>query len=209
MSRSNLEMVSPLERGRHDDVGAVLGRAFEDDPIWTAAFHDDRLPKLVSMFTALSKTTLAAGGIVEVTPGVSGAAVWMSPGRSEGLWAMLRTGFALPRFAMGLPARERRLMLALHQQFDDRRNDLMPSPHWYLSAVGVDPSRHGQGLGSALVRSGMGHADRDGRPMYLETETEANVRFYERLGFEILDETVATGLGLPVWLMSRHPEPGT
>ncbi len=209
MGESGREVVSPMERGGHADVGAVLGRAFEDDPIWTATFHEDRLPKLVSMFTALSKTTLAAGGIVEVTPGVSGAALWMAPGRTEGLWSMLRTGLALPRFAMGLPARERKSMLAMLEQFDDRRKDLMPSPHWYLSAVGVDPSRHGQGLGSALVRSGMGRADRDGLPMYLETETESNVRFYEHLGFVVLEETVATGLGLPVWLMSRQPEPGT
>ena len=79
----------------------------------------------------------------------------------------------------------------------------MPSPHWYLSAVGVDPARHGEGLGSALVRRGIERAERDGRPIYLETGTESNVRFYERLGFEVLEQSVATGLELPVWLMSR------
>lgn len=203
MSRPDLEIVSPMEPGAHRHVGAVLGRAFEDDPLWTAAFPDDRLRKLVSMFTALSRTTLAAGGIVEVTPGFSGAAVWMAPGRSEGVWPMIRSGFALPRFALGLPSRERKVMLAMLREFDRRRKHLMPAPHWYLSAVGVDPARQGEGLGAALVRSGMGRSDRDGRSIYLETATESNVRFYERLGFEVLEETVATGLGLPVWLMSR------
>lgn len=186
-------------------MGAVLGRAFQDDPLWTAIFPDGRMRKLVAMFTALSKTTLAAGGIVEVTREVGGAAMWMPPGRNEGFWAFLRTGFALPRFALGLPARDRTLMLGTLQQFDIRRKHLMPSPHWYLSAVGVDPGRQGEGLGSALVGSGMARADRDGRPIYLETETESNVRFYRRLGFEVIEEAVATGLGLPVWLMCRRP----
>ena len=203
MSRSGFEIVSPMERGGHRDVGAVLSRAFVDDPLWVAAFPDDRLEKLATMFTALSKTTFAAGGIVEVTPAVSGAALWMPPGRSEGAWSMFRSGFALPRFARGLPTSERRVMLAVLQQFDHRRKHLMPSAHWYLSAVGVDPARHGEGLGSALVRCGIARSDRDGRPIYLETETEANVQFYQRLGFEVLEETVATGLELPVWLLSR------
>lgn len=203
MSRSGFEIVSPMERGGHRDVGAVLGRAFMDDPLWASAFPNDRLQKLVSMFTALAKTTLAAGGIVEVTPGISGAALWMPPGRSEGAWSMFRSGFALPRFALRLPPSERKVMLAVLQQFDHRRKHLMPSPHWYLSAVGVDPARHGEGLGSALVRRGIERAERDGRPIYLETETESNVRFYERLGFEVLEQSVATGLELPVWLMSR------
>lgn len=116
---------------------------------------------------------------------------------------MFRSGFALPRFALRLPPSERKVMLAVLQQFDHRRKHLMPSPHWYLSAVGVDPARHGEGLGSALVRRGIERAERDGRPIYLETETESNVRFYERLGFEVLEQSVATGLELPVWLMSR------
>jgi ribosomal protein S18 acetylase RimI-like enzyme len=196
-------MVSPIERGGHAAVGAVLGRAFDDDPLWSVIFPGNRLPKLISMFEALSRATRAAGGIVEVTPGISGAAMWMPPGTDDGLWSAVRSGFALPRFAMRLPVRERKMMLAVLSQFDDRRKLLMPAPHWYLSAVGIDPSRQGEGLGSALVRTGMHRADLDGRPIYLETETDSNVRFYERLGFEVLEETVATGLGLPVWLMSR------
>ncbi len=147
--------MTPADRDTFDEVGAVLGRAFESDPIWVAAFPDDRLRKLRSMFTALSKSTLAAGGIVEVTPSFSGAAVWMPPGRSEGVWSMFRSGFALPRFALALPARDRRLMLSVLQQFDGRRKHLMPTAHWYLSAVGVDPTRQGEGFGAALVSSGI------------------------------------------------------
>lgn len=79
----------------------------------------------------------------------------------------------------------------------------MPNPHWYLEAIGVDPEREGRGFGSALVRAGMQRADRDQTPVYLETETERNVRFYEHLGFEVVEQTSAAGLNLPLWLMVR------
>lgn len=79
----------------------------------------------------------------------------------------------------------------------------MPNPHWYLEAIGVDPEREGRGFGSALVRAGMQRADRDQTPVYLETETERNVRFYKHLGFEVVEQTSAAGLNLPLWLMVR------
>lgn len=188
-------------------VGEVLGRAFHEDPLWGATFTDAaRRPRtLVEMFTALTKSTVAARGVVEVTPGITGAAVWLPPGRDLGLWSMMRSGLALPRFAMGLPAADRGRMMSVLRQLDDRRKVLMPTRHWYLSAVGVDPSHHGEGLGSSLVRSGIAKADGDETPIYLETETETNVDFYLHLGFEIIEQTTAIGLDLPIWLMARSP----
>jgi len=52
----------------------------------------------------------------------------------------------------------------------------------------------------------MWRADHDQKLIYLETETEGNVGYYEHLGFDIVDEIVAAELGLPVWLMSRCPQ---
>ena len=51
----------------------------------------------------------------------------------------------------------------------------------------------------------MSRAQRDNTPVYLETETEANVGYYERLGFDIVEQTIAAGLDLPIWLMIRRP----
>ena len=52
----------------------------------------------------------------------------------------------------------------------------------------------------------MCRANRDKTPVYLETETEGNVGYYERLGFEVVEQTISTGLNLPIWLMMR-PQP--
>ena len=157
------------------------------------------------MFTALTKGTVAAQGVAETNETIDGVALWLPPGRDLGFWSMVRSGFALPRFAMRLPASDRKRMMAVLRQFDDLKKARMPDPHWYVAAIGVDPARQGSGLGSKLMRAGMERADRENTATYLETETEANIGFYERLGFEVIEEVVAVGLGLPIWLLIRRP----
>jgi len=184
----------------------LLGRAFQDDPLWAATFPnpDERPDLLVAMFAALTKTTVAAQGLAETTSGIDAVALWLPPGKDTGFWAVAKSGFALPRFAMGLPAQDRNRMMAVLRQLEERKKALMPDPHWYLAAIGVDPERQGEGLGSALVWAGIHRADKEGASVYLETETEGNVGFYQNLGFEVLEQTTAVGLDLPLWLMLRR-----
>jgi ribosomal protein S18 acetylase RimI-like enzyme len=188
-------------------AGALLGRAFHDDPLWGATFSDpDRRPELlVAMFTGLTKTTVAAQGLAETTPDLDAVALWLPPGKDFGFWAMAKSGFALPRFAMSLPAQDRNRMMAVLRQFGKRKKALMPDPHWYLAAIGVDPERQGEGLGSTLVQAGIRRADQENTSVYLETETEGNVGLYQHLGFDVIEQVTATGLCLPVWLMMRRP----
>jgi ribosomal protein S18 acetylase RimI-like enzyme len=186
-------------------AGGVLGRAFLDDPLWSVLLSDPetRPADLARMFTGLVKTTTAAKGTAETTPGLEAAALWLGPGQDLGWWPMVRSGMAMARFAMKLPTADRRRMMAVLRQGEERRKELMPRPHWYLEAIGVDPQHQGAGFGSGLVRAGRRRADRDHTPVYLETETEGNVGFYEHLGFEVVEQTVAAGLDLPLWLMVR------
>jgi ribosomal protein S18 acetylase RimI-like enzyme len=186
-------------------AGRVLGRAFLDDPLWSAIITDlqERQAGLSRLFTGLTKTTAAANGVTETTPGLEAVALWLPPGKKLGFWATVRSGMSLPRFVMSLSAPERRRMMGVLRQMEQRRGELMPRKHWYLEAVGVEPDHEGAGFGSALVRAGMERADTDKVPVYLETETEGNVAFYEHLGFDVVEQTVATDLNLPVWFMIR------
>lgn len=63
-------------------------------------------------------------------------------------------------------------------------------PTWYLQALGVAPDHQGQGIGSSLLRTSLARVDQDHAPAYLETSGEANIRLYQRHGFEIRDENV-------------------
>jgi len=61
--------------------------------------------------------------------------------------------------------------------------------HWHLGPVGVLPSHQGKGIGTKLLSRFCQEVDACLSPAYLETDTDKNVRFYERFGFEIVKET--------------------
>jgi ribosomal protein S18 acetylase RimI-like enzyme len=209
MAKGPSPEVRPLGPKESAGAGEVLGRAFQEDPLWVAVMPDSvrRPARLTRMFTGLTRAVVAAGGIAERTPGFEAVALWLPPGCDLGLWATVRSGFALPRSVLGMPGRDRRLMLAVLRQIDAWGKQLMPAPHWYVPAIGVAPEHQGRGLGSALMRAGIARADRDGRPIYLETETEGNVGYYEHLGFDVIEQMVAAEIDLPFWLMLRRPAP--
>jgi hypothetical protein len=43
-------------------------------------------------------------------------------------------------------------------------------------------------------------------PIYLETETASNVRWYGKFGFETIKQIVLPIVDLPMWEMVRKPE---
>jgi ribosomal protein S18 acetylase RimI-like enzyme len=86
------------------------------------------------------------------------------------------------------------------------KSRLHPEPCVVLSGIGVEPARQGRGLGSALLESGLGRADRDNVAVFLGTNTERNLPLYERHGFEVLGEEPVPGGGPPTWAMLRRPD---
>ena len=72
-------------------------------------------------------------------------------------------------------------------------------------AIGVEPEHQGRGHGAALMQQGMQRADLDGMPIYLEADSDNVAGFYERLGFEVIDEMMIRGIDLPFSLMLRRP----
>lgn len=75
-----------------------------------------------------------------------------------------------------------------------------------LERVTVTPGRQGQGVGSAALRSALREADLQGLAVVLGTQEERNVRFYRRLGFEVIsDDECPLGGGYRNWMMLREP----
>ena len=71
--------------------------------------------------------------------------------------------------------------------------------------MGTAPEAQGQGLGSAVLMPGLQEAGRAGDPAFLGTSSEANVRFYERLGFRATADVLLPGNGPRTWCMRRDP----
>ena len=127
-------------------------------------------------------------GEVLTTPEGVGAACWLAPGKTRmRLWRMLRAGSGLMRTVMQLPSEDWKRFFEVMQPIDRMHRRLIPEPHWYLWTLGVAPESEGQGVDGALLVPILERADKERVPCYLETETEENVAFYGRRGFEVVE----------------------
>jgi GNAT superfamily N-acetyltransferase len=181
-------------------VGAVLARAFDDDPLFVAMLPEPahRRRALVALFEEWTRLLHLPHGCSTTTDDHAGAALWSPPGQwSIGVGMLLRLA---PRMlsALGMRTIPALRVLGAIDAPHPRK------PHNYLRAIGCEPDRQGQGVGSALLRPMLDQCDERREPAYLESSKERNLPLYRRHGFEVTGE-VSTHLGPKAWLMWREP----
>lgn len=92
---------------------------------------------------------------------------------------------------------------------EKKRHELAPTAH-HLQVLGA--AVQGKGVGSKLIKVGIERAEKAGVPCYLESSNVKNIPFYERHGFQVLEELFLfedknTGeKGPPATLMIRKPQ---
>jgi len=198
-----------LRPSEASQAARVLTRAFADDEAWRTIFPADAVRAVVlpRLWRAVVGYSLRYGK-VWTTPDVAGVACALGPGRAFVTpWREMRTGLRFSRLIAGLSFENWRSFLSAAVAIDRLHRQAMPGPHEYLWTLGVDTARQGAGIGSALVSAFVARADEVRLPTYLETETERNVSFYRRHGFDVLREEHALGGRLRVWAMIRPPRP--
>jgi len=197
-----------LERAQRARAVDSLARAFGKDPMWSTIVPDDavRTEALRPIWDALIGFATAYGAAY-TTPEGAGAACWVAPGNTRTtVWKLVRTGMALPRAMMRLPKDARERFFAMMRFIDRQHGELMTGRHWYLWALGVAPEAQRRGIGGALLEPVLVHADADDVPCYLETQTEQNVSFYRKRGFEVVREASEPVADLPIRFMVRPPQ---
>jgi ribosomal protein S18 acetylase RimI-like enzyme len=85
------------------------------------------------------------------------------------------------------------------------KSDRQPSqPHFYINALGVHPRSQRMGIGSALLEHihilSDRHPESDG--VALDTETEENVAYYQRLGYKV--SSTSNFDRVKIWFMLRE-----
>lgn len=187
-----------IRRATRDDLRQVCitaMRSFHDDPVMRWLVPDDEdyyVEPLGDVFRG-AVTGWLDFDEVWCTDDVAAIAAWIPPGRPES------TTEPDPPLAPPPPDRVERFA-AVGAVMNE---NTPPEPHWYLQLLGTHPDWQRRGLGAALMEVMFERADTEGLPCYLETETERNVVYYRRHGFEVRSEWDVPMGGPHMWGMLR------
>jgi GNAT superfamily N-acetyltransferase len=87
----------------------------------------------------------------------------------------------------------------------DARAMITEEPHWTLQYIGVRSVASGTGLGTSAVAPMLAVCDAEAMPCALVSSNPRNRPFYQRLGFEVIGESVTPDGEAMMTPMHRNP----
>jgi len=192
--------IGELPRDELPAAGALLGRAYRDNPFVFIRFGDDRTIgyRRWSAFTGpgsppWSRRRSPRGG-PDGWLGFAALTRQAGPGWRRQTFKKCSRHFRGSALAMSGDREMRRA---------ESRKSEPAEPHWHLGLVGVDVDAQGEGIGTLMLKRFCERMDNAGDIAFLGTDVAANVRLYERFGFVITEEE--TRFGVHGWSMLRRP----
>jgi ribosomal protein S18 acetylase RimI-like enzyme len=179
----------------------ILGQAFRDDPIWVEILKEEP-EKFSIVFELPIRYCLKYGKVYGFSPSLEGIAAWLPSNRVKmNIFRLIWSGAFSSAMRLGSKIGKR--IQEVFQLIAEDRKANLKGPYVYLYVIGVVPKHQGKGIGTHLIDNMLLHLSPN-IPIYLETETERNVRLYERLGFKILKQITIPTLKLPMWEMIHN-----
>ena len=198
-----LDDLYQLQKKDAQRAGAVLTAAFQHDPVWNAVFDGVDPERRIGAFETPVRYCLKYGEVYASSAALEGVAAWV-PGELADMtpWRMLLSGAIWSGMRIGMAA-TRKMMPVFAPIEADRKATMQGRYYLYLLVIGVAPQFQGQGFAGKLIRAFIEKSERVGVPIYLETETESNVRMYEHFGFKVVKEITLPIINLPMWELTR------
>ncbi|KAL1901163.1 hypothetical protein Cpir12675_000652 [Ceratocystis pirilliformis] len=196
----NRESLRVLSRKEYKEVALALSHAFANDELSRYMVDapdmknpsEEALWKLhVDMMTYISSYYFFTGQVVSIGPDYESIAMWVRPGEHEdGWWTVMRSGLWKLKFQLSREGK-RRYYKEIVPSLDRLKKSIMgerDNDCYYLIYLGTKPSGRRKGYASRLLRDMIQQADREGKPMYLESSSPSNTQYYRKFGFECKED---------------------
>jgi GNAT superfamily N-acetyltransferase len=186
----------------------VLADAFQRDPVWNKFCEGD--PDIEKRFQAFFeggvRYCLKYGEVYAPSEDLEGV-IGLVLGKYADMnwWRAIRSGAMGVGMRMGLNT-AKKMGTIFKPVVEDRREYMAGCAFLYVLVFGVSTELQGKGFGRKLIGAAIEKSEREGLHLYLETETEENVRMYEHFGFRLLKKITLPIVELPMWEMVREPK---
>jgi len=202
-----------LPPDRIEEAATLAAAAFDDSPIYNVicgptcepAFRQSFLQWLFEhnfrqrIGTDVNRCVLDSDGKLVAF------FMFVSPDTPDvSLWDMIRAGMLKGLFQFGFEVAKRLVMIK--NEYELTEDMVMKNngykPIYRLERMVVHPDHQGNGIGSCALKHVLKDVDDKDLQVMLSTQEERNVRFYERLGFKVVQETILAGH--TNWIMIRN-----
>ena len=198
------------------EASQVTAKAFINSVAYERIFEGDeswRLTELSNMFEinfniVNNKAPESLQGFYQSGEIVCFYMLVSSGKSSTSLLEMLRFGLIWLPFRIGIAATTR--LLSSLSWHEEQEKDIMNGRKEYLvlQRMIVHPDYQGRGIGKKCLSKALKIADKNLLPIYLTTQLEKNVNFYEKLSFRVVRESVFSSTNIQEynnWFMIREP----
>jgi hypothetical protein len=198
--------VAPLQVSQTEALATMLSRSFRNEPNFVYIMPDEqaRQMTLLSFFQMAAIPASRVFGVICTTNQIDGASLWIRDGSGFTFERMIRD--AMRGMPLKLDQASLRRWVNLGAQVEKARHRLVRGPHWYLLALGVEPSIDRCALSGLLTEPVLSRADSDKIPCYVEIFDERDLSFYENLGFRVEGAGGIPHGGPSFWAMIRAPK---
>jgi len=202
----------PYAAGLNLATSICLQEAFRDDPVFKACYTSAEWQEhgkhvfswLLWAFGACSMTECSTAD--DGSSDVMAAAVWEPSSPPFGfIWRSL---VVFLWYTIKLGPRKAWTLVKMFVALESKRRKHAAGAH-HLQLLGTSPSCQGHGIGSQLIKTGLKRADELNLCCYLESSNPANIPFYKRHGFLIVEEYYHFGKAGPVLTLmvrKRHTD---
>lgn len=201
-------MLYRVQKGDIVRAGKVLADAFQRDPLWNKIYegYPDVRKRFNAFFEGGVRYCLKYGEVYAPSKDLEGV-IGLVPGKYADMnaWRAICSGTMSVGIRMGLNT-AKKMGTIFKPIAEDRRKHMAGRAFLYVMVFGVSTELQGKGFGRKLIDAAIEKSERAGLHLYLETETEENVKMYEHFGFRLLKKITLPIVDLPMWEMAREPK---
>jgi len=188
-----------IQKQNLQDAVTVLNNAFSEDSMWKEVFNDEEKNRILT--EVMVRFCLTYGSVLSTSDKFEGVMAIAPYDKDMTMLRIIRSGAFYLSLKIGGESKKFKI---LSNAVEEAKKSLHLDPYIHLLIMGVSQDYQGKGLGGKLVRALIKKSESENKPIYLETQKEDNIYFYEKYGFAVKKKIILPEpFNLPMWLMFR------